>query len=310
MRTFAEKNTWLLPAVISAVLYAGICALSGTVSLQTLMLNLTQMSFLIVLGMGQMAVITSGAGAIDLSITNNVALAAYIVCFFTYSDLVATPLAVVITLAIVMLVGLVNGLITVYLRIPAIITTLAVSYVVYSALLLMMPNIIGTPAKDLTAFARSQVLGLSSMTVLALVMALLFWVLMFKTKYGFNLRAIGQNHLIGKLSNIKVNRTLLLTFVLSALCAGIGGILICSYTGGAYVDMGSSYHLPTIASIVIGGTLISGGKCSVLGAVCGAMMMTFLNTLLGVSGLSIGMQQLLQGAILLLILAASISEKR
>jgi ribose transport system permease protein len=282
-------------------------------SLQSILLNLTIMSFIVILGMGQMLVITSGNGAIDLSIPNNLGLASYICCALTFSEngiMLPLGLAILITVAILCLIGLLSGLITVYLRIPAIVTTLAVSYMVYTALLILMPRVIGTPDATLTAFTRLRFAGISVLTVFAFLVASFFGFLVYKTRYGINLRAMGQGHEIARLAGIHINKTLIITFVISALCAAVGGILIGAYNGGAYVQMGDYYHLPTIASVVLGGTLISGGRCSVIGVIFGAFMLTILGSLMTVSGLAYGSQQLIQGLVLVVMLIFSISGRR
>jgi ribose transport system permease protein len=198
----------------------------------------------------------------------------------------------------------------VYLRIPAIVSTLAVSYMVYTALLILMPRVIGTPDATLTAFTRLRFGGVSVLTMCAFGTAAFFGFLIYKTRYGINLRAMGQGHQIARLAGINTNKTLIITFVISALCSAVGGILIGAYNGGAYVQMGDYYHLPTIASVVLGGTLISGGRCSVIGVIFGALMLTILGSLMTVSGLSYGAQQLIQGLVLVVMLIFSISGKK
>jgi ribose transport system permease protein len=311
---FVSTHIWVWSVLLTVILIVILSFVSTEgFSLQSLLLNLTIMSFIVILGMGQMIVITSGNGAIDLSIPNNIGLASYICCALTFNEngiMLPLGLAILITLIILCFVGLLSGLITVYLRIPAIVTTLAVSYMVYTALLILMPRVIGTPDVTLTTFTRLRFGGVSSLTIFAFALAAIFGFLIYKTRYGVNLRAMGQGHQIARLAGVNIKKTLILTFVLSALCSAIGGILIGAYNGGAYVQMGNYYHLPTIASVVLGGTLISGGRCSVIGVIFGALMLTILGSLMTVSGLSYGAQQVIQGAVLVGMLIFSISGKK
>jgi ribose transport system permease protein len=312
--SFASTHIWIWSLVLTVILLSILSFISEEgFSMQSLLLNLTIMSFIVILGMGQMIVITSGNGAIDLSIPNNLGLASYICCALTFSEngiVLPLWLAILITLTILCLIGLLSGLITVYLRIPAIVTTLAVSYMVYTALLILMPRVIGTPDATLTTFTRLRFAGISVLTIFAFVVAAVFAFLIYKTRYGVNLRAMGQGHQIARMAGININRTLIITFIISALCSAVGGILIGAYNGGAYVQMGDYYHLPTIASVVLGGTLISGGRCSVAGVIFGAVMLTILGSLMTVSGLSYGTQQLIQGMVLVGMLIFSISGKK
>ena len=108
-------------------------------------------------------------------------------------------------------------------------------------------------------------------------------------------------------AGINVKRVVILAFVLGGALCGLSGTLCGAFNGGAFQDMGTTYFLPSIAAAFVGGTAASGGKSNVAGVCLGALMMYLLTTFLNAASLSVGMQRLIQGAVLVLILVASVS---
>jgi ribose transport system permease protein len=166
-------------------------------------------------------------------------------------------------------------------------------------------NTQGTPCETLSAFTKLKFYSLSSITVLCVVIAALFAVLMYKTKYGKRIHAIGQSRRAAELSGINVKKLLIIAFVLSSLLGGIVGILLCGYNDGAFLDLGNSYSLTMIAATLLGGTIVSGGKSSVAGTLAGGLMLMLIVTFITLTRLSIGFQYLIEGAILIIILTVS-----
>ena len=145
------------------------------------------------------------------------------------------------------------------------------------------------------------------LTVICVAVAALLALLLYKTKYGKQLHAVGQKRVAAKYAGINANRVVIAAFTLGGALCGLSGTLCGAFNGGAFQDMGSAYFLPSIAATFVGGTTASGGKSNVLGVCLGAMMMYLLTTFLNAASLSVGMQRLIQGAILVLILIASVS---
>ncbi len=119
------------------------------------------------------------------------------------------------------------------------------------------------------------------------------------------MHAVGQGHYIAELAGISVPRILIPVFILSSVIAGITGILLGAYVNGSFQTMGDAYQMPAIAAALVGGTLVSGGRSSVLGTFGGAILLTLLGTLITMTGLSAGWQKLIQGTVIILILVAA-----
>lgn len=308
-RRWIEKNSWIWPFAGSALLLTASCVISGTPMAQMLLSNLVLASFLVFLCAGQMIVITSGNGAIDLSVQYVIPFAAYLASL-TFQTL--GPIAgFAVTLAACCAVGVVNGLLTQYLKMPAIITTLATGYIVYSMVLLISSRTTGAPYEQLSYFAqKARLFGVSPVVYLAVLFAAVIFVLLYKTSFGKELHAVGQKMAAARLAGIRTHKTVILAFTLCAGFAGITGILLDGYFGGAFPDMGLSYLLTSIASPVIGGTSASGGKSSVAGCMAGVLMLTLLTTFINVTGLPATLQNLIQGFLLVFILITSTPKQR
>lgn len=309
VKKWVGKSPWLWPLLGAMALWLVMGAITGGLKVGVLVTNLTLMSYLTFLSLSQTIVMTGGDGAIDLSIQYTVALAAYLASLLMASFGLVPGL--VLTLLICACVGIVNGFVNLYIRVPPMITTLAVGYIVYSCVLLLAAKNQGTPYKPISWFTQKARIGaFSPIIIIAILAVIALYVLMYHTAYGRHLHAIGQNRRAAKLAGIRIAPTIFISFIISSLLAGVCGIMLGGYFGGAFQDMGVSYMLTSISATVIGGTSAGGGKSSVVGSVCGAFMLTMLVSFLNVSRLPVATQELIQGALLVSILVVSVPKKQ
>jgi len=308
-RKFLTRNVWIWSVVGSIILWIVISFYTKRFSVLMLTSSATLASFLVLMSLGQMTVITSGNGAIDLSSQYTVALVAYVFSMLTASYGMAVGL--IVSLAVCIVIGIVIGMINLRLRVPPMITTLAVGFIIYSVVLIVSEQTTGMPSAGMAHFAQKlRILGLSPMIFIAAVVALLIAGLLYRTKFGKYLHAVGQNRRAAALAGINVSRIVTSAFVVSSVLAGITGTLLGGYFGGASQDMGVSYLMTSVAATVIGGTSASGGRSSVAGAVSGALLLTFIVALLNLSMLPASFQRIIQGALLMVILVASVPKGR
>ena len=301
-----SKNPWIWSAIGVILLWLVISIVSGKFTMDTLFLNVTLASFTFLLGIAEMMVITSGDGALDLSLPYTMTICAYIAAA-TFRD-GNTWKGILILIAVCVGIGLINGLVNVYLHVHAMIGTLAVGYIIYTVILEYSKSSTKAPTKEIQDFVHTRIGGVSVLTILCIIFLILMTVVMYKTKLGKRIHAIGQGHHIAYLAGIQVNKIIILIFVCSSLIAGLTGVLVSAYVGGSYQTLGDSYLIPSIAATMVGGTLISGGKSCVVGAFTGAVMFVLLNTLLNLSGFTAGMQNIVQGIVIILILFAAKKE--
>lgn len=307
VKKFINKNSWVWAAIGTIVIWAVISILSGSLSFKTLFLNTTLATFAFLLGLSELFIITSGDGAIDLSVAYTFTLTAYISAKMFRGS--TTLVGVFVIIAVCILIGLVNAFINVYLHVHAMIGTLAVGYILFSIVLVYAQYSTMAPDKGWAKFVQTQIGGFSVPTMFCLILIALMVVFLYHTKFGKQLHAVGQGHLVAKFAGIPVNRILTISFVSSSLLAGLGGIICCAYVNGSYQTLGSTYQMSAISAAMIGGTLVSGGKSSVVGTYLGAIMLTLLGTLLNLTDLEKGWQYVIEGSIIILLLLNSSSQK-
>lgn len=306
-KRFIHKNSWVWAAIGTLAIWAVISIISGGVSFKTLFLNATLATFAFLLGVAELFIITSGEGAIDLSVAYTFTLSAYISAKM-FRDNTTLP-GILIIIAVCVVIGLVNAFVNVCLHVHAMIGTLAVGYILFSVVLVYAQFSTMAPDKSWAKFVQSQVGGFSVPTAFCLLLIALLVVFLYHTKFGKQLHAVGQGHLAAKFAGIPVNRILTISFVVSSLLAGLGGVICCAYVNGSYQTLGDTYQMSAISAAMIGGTLVSGGKSSVVGTYFGAVMLTLLGTLLNLTGLEKGWQYVIEGLIIIMLLFNGTSKK-
>lgn len=304
MKKIINKYAFVWPLLGALILWLMIGAVSGKITANQLFSCARLATFALLLALAQMVVVTSGDGAIDLSQVYILTLCAYISCDLMNGNIVIGLLAAV---AVGVLCGVMNGCINVYLKVPAMITTLATGYIIFTIVLIGAPHMNAMPNGSFVKFINLNFHGLSMLTVICILVAVILGVVLYCTKFGKQLHAVGQKKLAASYSGIAVNRIVISAFAIGGGLCGLAGTLCGAFIGGAFQDMGSTYFLPSIAAAFVGGTAAAGGKSSVAGVCLGALMMSFMTTFLNAANLSPGIQKLIQGAFLVLILVASVS---
>ena len=115
--------------------------------------------------------------------------------------------------------------------------------------------------------------------------------------------AVGQNRAAARLAGIPVDRVIAIAFVISAMLASVMGLVLGAYVGGAFLEMGQPYLLQSIAAVVVGGTLIFGGSATAIGVFFASVLLILLVTLMQIMQLPPGSQDMLQGLVVILVLA-------
>jgi ribose transport system permease protein len=299
-----RSSSWIWAALGSLIMWLLLGVFAHSLSFESLVATATSASFLAIVALGQMLVVTTGRGAIDLSIPGIITLAAYLSAGMSNGNntnlLFVVPLALVIGGAI----GLINALCVLYLRIPPIIATLGVGYIVTTLVLIYNPFYRSTYiASLLVHLSRDRIFGVIPVIVLiAVALAALLSLMFTYTKFGKSLTAIGQNLEAARLSGIQTNLVEAIAYVLSGILAAFGGILISARVGGAFLGLGDPYLLETVGSVVVGGTLIFGGKAVPAGTLLGSLFLVLLVTAMQVAGMRIGGQLIAEGLLIILVL--------
>lgn len=255
-------------------------------------------SFLAVLALGQGTVILTGG--LDLSVPWTIGLSGIILAGVVNGSDVALMYALPLVLLMSLVIGFANGVGIVYLGISPIVMTLAMNGILQGAALLYSQ---GTPAGFsaplLRSFMTGRFLGMTPVVPVLVLFIIGAVVLLSRTPFGRRVYGIGNGERAARLSGISVEKTLILVYMLSAFCAGLVGVMLTGFSGQASLGMGDEYLLPSIAVVVVGGALITGGRGHYMGMLGGALLLTALQMLLAGTTLPYATRAILYGLVVL-----------
>jgi ribose transport system permease protein len=261
--------------------------------------------FMVIVGIGQMFVITLGPGNVDLSLPANIGLASAVAMKTMGGSEAMIIVGLLAALGSGAAIGIANyGLIRV-LRIPPIIATLSSSFIILSIDISYGRGLQIKPPPGFADFTNIQILGIPILAIIVALFALVAGVALQRLPYGRAVLAIGQNMRAAWLAGIAVERTRFLTYLLSGTLGGITGALLAGYFRGASIDIGNEYLLSSIAVVVIGGTSVAGGKANVPGIWGAALFLVLLLTMLNTFWVSAGIRLLLTGLIIVGVITAA-----
>lgn len=260
-------------------------------------------SFLGIVATGMMLVIL--LGQIDLSVPWVITVGAMMACAAAGYGTLGAVLAVPFGILCGATIGLVNGLLIGYLRIPSMIITLATNAVAQGLMVVytggFSPQDSASPVMRFLAAGEIIPLVPNSVLVWAIV-AIATVFLLKRTTFGRAIYGIGNRERAAYLSGIDTRRIVMLAFVLSGALSALGGVLLAGYASKAAQSMGDAYLLPAIAAVVLGGTHILGGRGSYTGTIAGVILITLLQSILSVMQISEAGRQLIYGGVIVSML--------
>ncbi|NLA93405.1 MAG: ABC transporter permease [Spirochaetales bacterium] len=246
-------------------------------------------------------------GAFDLSLAANFAWGQIFFCFLlnAWGESPGAMLAaLVVMLLSTMLVGVINGLIVVVLRVPAFIATMATGIILKGfSLVFTKGNMISTSNPFIRQMGRGTFLGLSYLTYIFIAFVILAYFVMTYTRFGRGLYATGGNMKAAELSGINVKLSRFSIFVILGFAAGISGAMFVCLMRAGSVLYGTDLALTCVAATVVGGTPLTGGKGSVLRTVVGILLIYVLYKGLAFLGLQGYYNTMIRGIVLLSVVS-------
>lgn len=292
--------------LIALVLFAGFSVyMPGFARLSHIRTVFLESALIGIVALGQTLVVITGG--IDLSVAWMMTIGAYMVSNLVNSsnaNLVwGIPLMLVVTFGL----GAINGFCISYLRVPAIVMTLGMNIILQGALVALTQGSPGQSAPPLLlTLGQKNLLGIPYLVIIWIIMTVVVMLALFKMKYGRKLFAIGNNATVAKYSGIRVDNTIILSYAISGMTAGIAGALLAGKVGSCYLAMGDTYQFQSIAAVAIGGTSMLGGKGNYLGTVAGSLTITILLGILVALNLPFGVQTMAYGLIVLISVIVSV----
>jgi ribose transport system permease protein len=307
----AMRNTWtwikkippVYPVFLIIFITLGFLNPVKYQSMNGIMTFLRTASPLAVIAVGEMFVLA--IGGFDLTVGAIVTFVVLVSSKVLANDPANAYPAILLMLGIGVLIGFLNGVIVSYLKVPSFITTLGMMLLVRGAALYYVG---GAPQGYLTdnwrAFGRNYIENVPLFgrvpygLIVLIIIAFIAIMLINRMNFGKEVLAIGDNVRASQLSGVRVRLVRVLTFILCAVFAIIGGVMTGGY-GGVNVTIGEGYEMNAIAACVVGGVLLGGGKGSVLNVIFGAFTLQAIVNLLNMLGLPKPYTDVVQGLIII-----------
>ncbi len=284
---------------------------------QNLLNLLRSMSKYLLIGIGQSYVMITGN--IDLSIGSVAGMSAMMTA--TLMTIGVNPLlAMLITLAICLTIGVVNGILVGKFKLPPFIATLGTMFIARGIAYIVNGNrntdnigvVLGKNVADKfqNFFYYGKMLGLFNTFWIALIIFTIFYFLLSKTRTGRHIYAIGSNVEAAKLSGVDVVRTTVKTYLISEFCGAVVGFILCAQAGMGNMEAGNVYEMYGVAAGVIGGVSPLGGSGILLGTFAGAAVWQTLENGLNMIGAQVGIQRIVIGVMVVAAVLVSVLRSR
>src|SRR5579862_6241530 len=287
---------WLATGLMFAVspLFA-----SNSLDSSALLSMLPLAAMLAIAAIGQTLVIQQRG--LDLSVPGMILLTSIIVTQHAAGHNSGLPVAILLVVLACVASGVVSGIAITQFGITPLVATLGVNALLVGTVY-QLTNGQGTGISPpgLANFAIHKTIGIPNTALVAAIGVVVIALLIRATIVGRRFVAVGASAAAARAAGIRVTLYVVVTYVLASLCYGAAGILITGYTQTPGIGAGSTYLLPTIAAVVLGGTSLAGGAGSVIATAVGAVFLTQLGQVVTANGAAQSVQFIIQGAIIAL----------
>jgi ribose transport system permease protein len=270
-----------------------------------IMLNIVVRSVALgIVAVGQTLVILGAS--IDLSVAYTISITAVMSSFLMQGETSRLPMAIPAVFVIGIAIGLANGLIITKLKVNPFIATLGMSLIIKGIINATFSNYTGSVPKSFEFFGYGTIGPIPVSIIIMLLVFLAGWFLLARTKFGAHLYGVGGNAEVARLSGVRTDRVLIGAHILCSMTAILAGLFLVSQmrSGAPWVGPNGLYDLNSIATTVIGGTALSGGKGGVWGTLAGVLIFGILDTTFNQLGVNPYLKMVLRGGIIVLAVAS------
>jgi len=323
-RTWEQQETGII-LILFGIIVLFTALRPAFLSQENIYSLLKTLAFTGIVAVGQTLIILSGD--IDISVGSTAGLGAIVSttimmegsCFGmlgTQAEWLGVLLCILLGLLVCAAVGVVNAFLVVKVRMPAFIATIATLNAVRGIVNVITNGVpvYPLPATFMSGLGSAQIRlseagGLSVAFLLFLGLVIAFEFILRRTTFGRNIYATGSNISVAKIAGINTNRVRFQNFIITAMLAGLAGVLVAAFTKQGYPPIGSGWELQIIAGTVIGGISLKGGSGSMIGTLVGMVMINALNVGLVMLGINTFIQTSIQGVMILLAVYIDILRK-
>jgi ribose transport system permease protein len=303
-RMFASQTFWVVIAVILACLFLSFAtdAFATSKNLYNITRNVT---FVAIIALGMTFVIITGG--IDLSVGSVLCLSSMVLAVTMHAGY-SIEIGILASIATALAIGAFNGILIAYIGFPPFVVTLGMLSIARSLAMVASNNTVvfqfGPDHNKLLALGGGAwVFGIANPVLYTIVLALITGFTLRWTKFGRHIFAIGGNEHAATLTGVPVKQIKVAVYMISALAAGIAGIIQTGWLGAVTTNLGTGMELQVIAATVIGGANLAGGVGTAFGAIVGAALIEVIRNSLGLLGINAFWQGVfIGGAILLAVL--------
>ncbi|WP_027154336.1 ABC transporter permease [Mesorhizobium sp. WSM2561] len=303
-RVFASQTFWVVIAVILACLFLSVAtdSFATTKNLYNITRNIT---FVAIVALGMTFVIITGG--IDLSVGSVLCLCSMVLAVTMHAGF-GIEVGIAAAIATALIIGAFNGILIAYLGFPPFVVTLGMLSIARSLAMVASNNTVvfqfGPDHDKLLALGGGAfVFGIANPVLYMIVLALITGFVLRWTKFGRHIFAIGGNEHAATLTGVPVRQIKVAVYMISALAAGLAGIIQTGWLGAVTTNLGNGMELQVIAATVIGGANLAGGMGTAFGAVVGAALIEVIRNSLGLLGINAFWQGVfIGGAILMAVL--------
>jgi ribose transport system permease protein len=308
-RVNVVRDVLPLAALLALVVFFSVRA-EAFLSAANLTLISGQAGILLLASLGATLVIV--AGSVDLSVGSIALLTGAIVALSINAGVVNPVLAVLIAVAVGAAIGLLNGVVFAYGRVPSFIATLGtLSLFAGIGLTILQGSTINFTDQAIRDLAIGQFIpNIQNAALIAVVAFLVVWFFARRTRFGLYVYAVGGNERVVELAGVSTRRVKVLILTVSGITAGLAGLLLTAQLGAAGPTTGSTILLDSVAAIVIGGTALSGGVGGVGRTVLGVLILTVLSNGLNQIGAADYTQTVIKGLVIIVAAVFTMASQR
>jgi ribose transport system permease protein len=298
-----------LVALVALIVYFSVRA-EAFLSAANLTLISGQAGILLLASLGATLVII--AGSVDLSVGSIALLTGAVLASLINAGIGNPILVLLIAVAVGAAVGLLNGLVFTYGRVPSFIATLGtLSLFAGIGLTILQGSTINFADQGIRDLAIGQLIpNIQNAALIAVVAFLVVWFFARRTRFGLYVYAVGGNERVVELAGVSTRRVKVLILVVSGITAGLAGLLLTAQLGAAGPTTGSTILLDSVAAIVIGGTALSGGVGGVGRTVLGVLILTVLSNGLNQIGAADYTQTIIKGLVIIVAAVFTMASQR
>jgi ribose transport system permease protein len=308
----AYKKMIIAVALILFLFVLGEATVHNFLSLEQVLLTVKLASFIALFALCQMIAISAGGSGLDLSVGYTATMTAVLTASIMDAQNANIWKAVLMALGVGLAVGLINGLLTAYVKLPPLVVTLAMSNILQGVVNAYTAGhaITGRPSPVLQIIAAKTTGIFPNILFILLIVTPIVMIILYRTKWGMKLFGAGANETAAYLSGVNVRLVRCVAFILSGVLASLIGLLLIGNMGIAFKDMGSNYVMPSIAAVVVGGVSLAGGDGNYLGVILGAIFLQTLTNLLVALGWGDAGKWVGFGVVLYVLLIVYVANRR